>query len=131
LWTTTCPISGSSLSLTHCWPSCLSSLCLLWRSATCPSLFSCALSATPFLCCVLVFSSLFIVHFLFFAWEGVSLPRGLCWLILGVAGRKLCDAWCSPVFLLKNSHQVWRHLLVAWQPSCLLSVTWYREAFHF
>jgi hypothetical protein len=56
------------------------------------------LSATLSLCCVLVFSSLFIVQF--FLWGcGVSLPRVLCWFILEVAMGILCEAWCSPVGL--------------------------------
>jgi hypothetical protein len=52
--------------------------------------FSSALSATLPLCCVLVFSSLFIVQFFVVVvvvervWR-VSLPKGLCWFIPGVA----------------------------------------------
>jgi hypothetical protein len=63
LWTATCPISGSGLSLAHCQPFCLSSLCLLKVHAEISSLpaFSSVLTATVPLCYVLVFSSLFIV----------------------------------------------------------------------
>jgi hypothetical protein len=75
LWADTYPISGS-LSPTCCWPFCLSSLCLLKvhrRSAPCSFLLLQCTSGIPTpLCCVLVFSSLFI------------LPRGLCWFIPGV-----------------------------------------------
>jgi hypothetical protein len=48
----------------------------------------------PF-CCVLDYSSLFIVQFF---WWRVCLPRGLCWFIPGVAGGIPSDAWCSPVW---------------------------------
>jgi hypothetical protein len=87
--TATCPISGSSLSPTHCWLFCLSSLCLLkvhGRSAPCPSpLLQCAYSSSiPRLC---VLSSLFTVQFFLFCtgWgcggqsaQGIMLvyPRG-------------------------------------------------------
>jgi hypothetical protein len=51
------------------------------------------------LCCVLAFCSLFIVRVFFCVcvWK-VSLPRGLCWFILGVAGGILRDAWRLPVW---------------------------------
>jgi hypothetical protein len=63
-----------------------------------PPPFSGALTIPHPLCCVLVFSSLFIVQFCFvlFMVQRVSLPRGLCWFIPGVAGGIPCDAWCSP-----------------------------------
>jgi hypothetical protein len=55
LWTTTCPISGSSLLPAHCWPACFSSLCLLkfmWQSAPCSSpLLWCTFSFLPHLLC--------------------------------------------------------------------------------
>jgi hypothetical protein len=44
---------------------------------------------------VLDYSSLFIVQCFF---GGISLPRGLCWFILGVTGGILCDTWLSPVW---------------------------------
>jgi hypothetical protein len=61
LWTTTFPISGSSFLPTHCQPFCLSSLCLqLLALPPSPVHFQ---SSCP-LCCLLVFSSLFIQGFL-------------------------------------------------------------------
>jgi hypothetical protein len=49
--------------------------------------------------CVLDFSLLFIVQVFFFFLRGVvSLPRGLCWFILGVAGSIPRDSWHSPVW---------------------------------
>jgi hypothetical protein len=62
--------------------------------------------------------------------QEVSLPRGLCWLIPGVAGGMLHDAWCSPVGLSNVSKAGWSWFLMVWEPFCFLSVTWYREAFH-
>jgi hypothetical protein len=66
LWTTTCRISDSSLSPSCCWPFSLSSLCLLKVGMKISSLplppFSDALPATPFLCCMLTFSSLLIIQ---------------------------------------------------------------------
>jgi hypothetical protein len=62
-------------------------------------LFSSVLLATPSHCHVLDFSSLFIVQF-FVCVGAISLPRELRWFILGVAGGKSCDTWCSPVGLL-------------------------------
>jgi hypothetical protein len=80
-------------------------ICLL---IICPKISSLPLptSWVPFLgfsplCCVLVFSSLFIVQFFHFFLQGVggvSLSRGLCWFIPGMAGGIPCDTWCSPVW---------------------------------
>jgi hypothetical protein len=63
-----------------------------------PLPFSSVLRVPRPLCCMFLFSFLFIVHFFFFCW-GVSLPRGLCWFTLGVAVGILCDALCSPLSL--------------------------------
>jgi hypothetical protein len=54
--------------------------------------FSSTLSATPPLCCVLVFVCV--------CW-GVSLLRGLCWFIPGVAGGIPHDARHSPIWSAK------------------------------
>jgi hypothetical protein len=101
LWTTTCSISGSSLSPACCWTFCLSSIYLLKfheEISSLPPRFSNVLTAPHLLCCVFIFSSLFIVQF-FFCGVGVSLPSGLCWFIPGVTGGIPCGAWCSPVGL--------------------------------
>jgi hypothetical protein len=127
LWTTICPISGSSLSPTHCWPFCLSSLCLLKVRAeinSCPSpLLRCTQSTPPPLLHV-PFSSLFIIqafYFYFFAGQGVSLSRGLCWLIPGVAMgvphvTYLLTCWSA------SPKQVWSWHLAVQEPSCFLSL---------
>jgi hypothetical protein len=66
-----------------------------------------------------------------FAREWISLPKGLCWFIPGVAGGILCDAWHSPVWsaeCLPSKFGIgcwWR-----WQLTCSLSVTWNGEAFY-
>jgi hypothetical protein len=91
--------------------------------------FSCELSASCPLCCVLVFSSLFIQ--VFFFCRGVSLPRGLCWFIPGVAGEIPHVAWHSPVWSAKCLPGRLRAGIWWWQePSCFLSVTWCGEAFY-
>jgi hypothetical protein len=62
-----------------------------------PPPFSCAFSATPPICCVLLFNSLFFVHFFFLGRGGDQSAQGLCWFILGVVGGIPRDPWCSPV----------------------------------
>jgi hypothetical protein len=64
-----------------------------------PTPFSSLLTAPCPLCCVFLFSSLLIIQIFFARW-GVSLPRGLCWFIPGVAVGILI---CSPVGLLDVS----------------------------
>jgi hypothetical protein len=137
LWTTTCPISGSDLSPTHCCPSCLSSIRLLTvdvKITPCPSPFSGVLSEfLPPLLCVsfqfLVYCSGFFFSFLYF-YRGVSLPRGLCWFVPGVAGEYHVmlgtHLWSSECLPSRFGAGVWQW----WQPTCFLSVTWHREAFH-
>jgi hypothetical protein len=68
-----------------------------------PSFFSVLTAPRP-LCRMFFFCSLFIIQF-GFLWggQGVSLPRGLRWFILGVAGGIPHDAWYSPVGLLNVS----------------------------
>jgi hypothetical protein len=97
-------------------------------------LFAGALSATLPLCCVLVFSSLFIVQFFFFLQEGGHCAQGamlVCYFISGVARGTLHDAWCSPVWYTECLSSrfgagVWRR----WELSCFLSATQHGEAFH-
>jgi hypothetical protein len=101
-WTTTCLISGSSLSPAHCWPFCLSNLCLLEVCISPFPLLLCTFSKSIPLVCD-SFQFLVYCSFFFFAQVGVSLPRCLCWFTLGVAGGKPRDAWCSPVGLLNVS----------------------------
>jgi hypothetical protein len=82
-----------------------------WRLAPCPSpLLQCTFSFPhPLLCAsfqFIVYCSVFGFWFFFFCrgWR-VSLPRGLCWFIPGVAGGILFDTGHSPV----------------WSAACLLS----------
>jgi hypothetical protein len=85
LWAITCPVAGSSLSLAHCWPFCISSLCLLKVSLEISSVllppFPVHFQSSHPLCHVLVFSSLFIVQLFvflgFFGQGGESIwPEG-------------------------------------------------------
>jgi hypothetical protein len=103
----------------------------MWRSATCPSPFlQCAQSTPPSLLGVL-FSSLFIIHFFFFCGARVSLSRALCWFIPGltiVVGLP-CATYLLTCWSV-SPKQVWSLCLVAWESSCLLSVTWCGEAFY-
>jgi hypothetical protein len=62
----------------------------------------CAFSNSISLLCV-IFQFLIYCLVFFFLGGGVSLPRGLCWFILGVAGGKAHDAWCSCVGMLNVS----------------------------
>jgi hypothetical protein len=84
-----------------------------WRSSPCPSLCPSALTAFFPLCCVLVFSSLFIVQILF-CFVLFCFLQGL-WLVCleGYAGFSQAwlrgiphDTWCSPVGLPNVSQAV-------------------------
>jgi hypothetical protein len=92
--------------------------------------FSGALSATPPFCFVLIFSSLFIVQFLFLCMGGLVCPGGY-------AG--LSQEWLGKYHVMLGAHllvcqmspkQVWSQPLAVWQPSCFLSVMWCGETFH-
>jgi hypothetical protein len=117
-WTTTCPISGSSLSLAHCWPFCLSILCFLKVHAgigslpLSPSLEHAFNVPSPLLC---VSFQLLVYCSIFFLW-GFSLPMGLCWFIPGVAGGN--TTWflvLNCLVCLKSPQQVWSwHLAAVW-----------------
>jgi hypothetical protein len=100
------------------------------RSVPCPiPLIQCPYNTLP-LCCVFIFSSLFIVQVFFFVGLGVSLSRGLCWFISGVAVGIQCDTWCSPVDLL-NVSQAGLELVSGGRGALLfLSVMWCVEAFY-
>jgi hypothetical protein len=104
LWTAICPISGSGKSPAYCQHFCLSRICLLisslphpllwpgfvywkfpWGSAPCSSpLFWCIQCTLPPLLCV-PFQFLVYYSGFFGGGAGVSLSRGLCWFISGVA----------------------------------------------
>jgi hypothetical protein len=92
-----------------------------------PPPFSSVLSAFQHsrpLCCVLVFSSLFIAHVFFCG--GFSLPRRLCRSVLGVAGGIPHDTWSSPAWSAKCLPGSFgaRH------PTCFLSIMWHGEALY-
>jgi hypothetical protein len=79
-----------------------------WRSVSCSSpLLQCTYSTPPpLLCCVFLFSFLFIIQLIFFEGQGyVSLSRVLCWFIPGVAVGILCATY----------------LLTCWSAGCLPS----------
>jgi hypothetical protein len=85
---------------------------------------------------VFLFSSFFIIQVFFFvflvfffAWRGVTLSRGLCCFIPGVAvgiphAAYLLTCWSA------SPKQVWSQHLSAWEPSWFLSVTWHGEALY-
>jgi hypothetical protein len=98
-----------------------------------PPPFSSMLSVSCLLWYVLVFSSLFIVQFIFFFLQGrasVSLPRGPCWFILEVSRGNCMTVGVHLLVCQMSPKQVWSQHLVAQQPSSFLSVTWHGEAFH-
>jgi hypothetical protein len=121
------PYFASALSLAHCWPVCLSSLCLPKAPCLSPLFQSTYSTLSPLL--HVSFQFLIYSGFLFCVC-GVSQPRGLCWLILGVAGGIPCDALCSCVDLPNVSQTGLELVSGSGEPSCFLSVTWHREAFH-
>jgi hypothetical protein len=89
-------------------------------------LLCCTQSTPPSFLCVL-FSSLFIIQFFFFCRAGVSLSRGLCWFIPGVAVGVSCatyllTCWCE------FPKPVWSLHLAAREPSCFLSGLWHGVA---
>jgi hypothetical protein len=103
----------------------------MWSAAPCLSpLLWCAQCTLPPLLHV-VFSSLFIIQVFVcvcVGW-GVRLSRGLCWLTPGVAVGIPCAAYlltCWPA----SPKQIWSWCLVAWEPSCFLSVIWHGEALY-
>jgi hypothetical protein len=76
----------------------------------------------------LLFSS-FVFAFFSFCRAGVSLSRGLCWFIPGVAVEiphavYLLTCWSA------SPKQVWSQHLVAWEPSCFLSTMWHGEVLY-
>jgi hypothetical protein len=91
---------------------------LLWCTASC------------LLCCMFVFSSLFIVQCFFFSGWGGQSVQGAMLFIPGVTVAIPRDSWCSPVGLPNVSQAVLERCLAVWEPSCFLSVTWCGEAFH-
>jgi hypothetical protein len=127
LWTAICLISGSSLSPTQ--SAFLPFQPLFTESSSgdqllAPPLFSEVLRAPHPLCCMFLFSSLFIIplfFFFFFCRVGVSLSRWLSWFIPGVAVGILHAAYLFTCWSA-SPKQVWSQHLVAWEPSCFLSV---------
>jgi hypothetical protein len=86
--------------------------------------FSSVLRAPCSLCCMFLFSSLFIIQF--FLRVGGQSVWGVCWFISGVAVGILHATYlltCRSVF----PKQVWRLHLAAQEPSCYLSVMWHGE----
>jgi hypothetical protein len=61
--------------------------------------------------------------------HGVSLSRGLCWYIPGVAVGILCAAYLLTCWSV-SPKKVWSRHLAVQEPSCLLSVMWCGEALY-
>jgi hypothetical protein len=121
LWTAICPILGSSSSLAHCRPFCLSSLCLLKVHMEISSFlprFSSALRAPCPICCVFLFSSLFIIQFsgvwVFLQGRGQSV-QGAMLVYPGVAVGVTCAAYLLTCWSV--SPKVWSCCLAAWMLS--------------
>jgi hypothetical protein len=112
-------------------PFYLSSLCLLKvtmeiSSLLLPSSLACSEHTAPSAVCPFQF---LVYYSVFFCGMGVSLSRGLCWFIPGVAvgippATYLLICW-SP-----SPKQVWSQYLVAKEPSCFFSITWHGEALY-
>jgi hypothetical protein len=62
-----------------------------------------------------------------FCGVGVSLSRGLCWFIPGVAVGVPCTTYLLTCWSV-SPKQVWSRQLAAWGPSWFLNVTWCGEA---
>jgi hypothetical protein len=106
--TAVCPISGNRLSLAHCWPVCLTSLCLVKVSIKISSL---PLSPSqvhlehpaPSVVCSFSFPCLFFSFFFFFAGQGSVCSGGYAGLSQGWLWEYHLPLICSPVGLLDVS----------------------------
>jgi hypothetical protein len=67
------------------------------------------------------------IQVFFFFRVRVSLSRGLCWFIPGVAVGTLLVAYLLTCWSV-SPKQVWSQCLEAWEPSWFLSVRWHGEA---
>jgi hypothetical protein len=105
-----------------------------WRAAPCFSpLLRCTQSTLPPCCvsfsvpCLLFSFRFFVFVFVFFCEAGVSLSRGLCWFVPGVAVGVPCAAYLLTCWS-ESPKQIWSRHLLAQEPSWFLSVTWCGEA---
>jgi hypothetical protein len=139
LWTTTCSISGSGLSLACCWPFCLFSVCLLNVCAEIGFLLSpllqCSYSTLPPLLCVNFQFLVIIVQFclLLFCFCGAgnqSSQGAMLGFARGGCGSTACCLFAH-LFGLPNVSQLGLEgRLAAWEPSYFLSVMFLREALY-
>jgi hypothetical protein len=137
LWTVICPLSGSSLSPTHCWPFCLSSLCLLKvhmeiSSLLLPSSPVCLQHPAPSAACsisapFLLFS--FVFFFFCRVW-GQSVQEAMLVYPRGGCGNNMCHLFAHFLARWMSPKKVWSWCLVAQESSCFLSVMWYGEALY-
>jgi hypothetical protein len=93
--------------------------------------FSGALSAPHPLCCMsFSFPCLLYIYLFIYCKVEVSLPRGLCWFIPGVAVGIPCATYLLTCWSV-SPKQVWTpQRLVVWEPSCFLSVMWCGDALY-
>jgi hypothetical protein len=131
LWTFTCIFQAVTYRLPTVGPPAFPTF-VYWKFVEICSLHLPLLHCDfSFLPCLLCASFQFIFNCSFFFCIGVSLPKGLCWLISGVAGGIPCDAWCSPDWSSECLPSRFRAGVWRWQqPSCFLSVTCCGEAFY-
>jgi hypothetical protein len=128
-WSST-PCSSSPASAVACQPSTSPGFVywkFTWRSANCSSpLLQCAQCTPP---PVLHVAFQFLGFFFWWGGGGVSLPRGLCWFVPGVAMGVPCAAYLLTCWSA-SPKQVWSWSLVTWEPSWFLSVMWCGEALY-
>jgi hypothetical protein len=92
--------------------------------------FSGVLTAPHPLCCVFLFSSLFIYLFIFFSGREVSLSMGLYWFISGWLWQYRMTLVAHLLVCRMSPKQDWSQCLVTQEPSCFLRVMWHGEALH-
>jgi hypothetical protein len=97
-----------------------------WRSAPCSSSLLQCVQSTPLP--LLSVPLQFLVYYsVLFCGAGVSLSRGLCCFIPGVAEGILHAAYLLTCWSASPKH-VWSWCLKVQEPSCFLSVMWRGEA---
>jgi hypothetical protein len=128
LWIAICPISGSGSSATYCHRLLLQALFTDSLSGELPLPLSAVHSKHPALFAVCSFQLLvYYSVFWFYCRAWVSLSRGLCWFISGVAVGVLCAAYLLTCWSV-SLKQVWSQRPAVREPSCFLSVTWQVDA---
>jgi hypothetical protein len=82
------------------------------------------------LCCVFLFSSLFIIQVFFVGRRGQSAQEAMLVYSGVVCGNTACCLFAHLLVCCMPPKQIWSQCVLAWEPSCFLSVTWHREALY-